>query len=189
MPQVSARGKLVEHAEGVFRCKGFSGASVQDIAAAAEVPKGSFYNHFRSKKELAAEIVRRYGAATEFGMLAGDASPVGRLRAHFVAQADRTRSTGVEFGCLLVTMASDAPTAGEEVRHAVRETIEAWTDALAAVIEEGRQTGEIRPGPSARDVAAFLIDAFEGGALRGKATEDDTASMRSLNLALDSLQR
>ncbi|MFF8593851.1 TetR/AcrR family transcriptional regulator [Streptomyces sp. NPDC015220] len=190
MPQVSVKGKLVEHAEGVFRRKGFNGASVQDITNAAGVPKGSFYNHFKSKQELAAEIVRRYSDATDIGMLtgAGDGPALERLRTHFATQADRTRSTGVEFGCLLVTMASDTPTAGEEVGSAVRHSIAGWTDLLAAVIEEGRRTGEIRPGPPARDVAAFLIDAFEGGALRGKATGDEAASMRSLDIALNSLR-
>ncbi|MER6694253.1 TetR/AcrR family transcriptional regulator [Streptomyces minutiscleroticus] len=192
MPRVSVKGKLVEHAEAVFRRQGFNGASVQDITTAAGVPKGSFYNHFKSKQELAAEIVRRYSGATDFGALgdAGDRDRTApeRLRAHFVAQAERTRATGVEYGCLLVTMASDTPTTGDEVRSAVLDGFDGWTGALAAVIEQGQQAGEIVSSRPAHDLAAFLIDAFEGGALRGKATGDRTASMRSLDIALDALR-
>ncbi|MGV9355388.1 TetR/AcrR family transcriptional regulator [Streptomyces misionensis] len=189
MPQVSVKAKLIEHAENVFRRQGFSGASVQDITNAAGVPKGSFYNHFKSKQELAAEIVRRYSGATDFSMLEdrGDRTAVESLRAHFANQAERTRSTGVEFGCLLVTMASETPSAGPEVGSAVHGSITAWIDAVAGVIEQGREAGEIRSREPARDLAAFLIDAFEGGALRGKATGDPTASMRSLDLALSVL--
>ncbi|MCX4403858.1 TetR/AcrR family transcriptional regulator [Streptomyces sp. NBC_01764] len=191
MPQVSVRGKLIEHAETVFRRQGFDGASVQDITSAAGVPKGSFYNHFRSKQELAADIVRRYSGATDFSMLEqGDGrSARERLRAHFAGQAQRTSSTGVEYGCLLVTMASEMPTAGEEVGTAVRGSISAWVDILTEVIRQGQHTGEIRSREPASDLAAFLIDAFEGGALRGKATDDATASMRSLDLALNILDR
>ncbi|MFF9000508.1 TetR family transcriptional regulator C-terminal domain-containing protein [Streptomyces achromogenes] len=112
-----------------------------------------------------------------------------RLRAHFAGQAERTGSTGVEFGCLLVTMASETPTAGDEVGAAVRDGMSAWTDTLAEVIRQGQRSGEIRSEEPASDLAAFLIDAFEGGALRGKATGDATASMRSLDLALDVLGR
>ncbi|KMS84814.1 TetR/AcrR family transcriptional regulator [Streptomyces sp. NRRL F-3307] len=190
MPQVSVKAKLIEHAETVFRRQGFNGASVQDITSAAGVPKGSFYNHFKSKQELAAEIVRRYSGATDFSMLEnlGGRTAVESLRAHFASQAERTSSTGVEFGCLLVTMASETPTAGAEVGTAVQGGITGWIDAVAAVIEQGREAGEIRSSEPARDLAAFLIDAFEGGALRGKATGDPTASMRSLDLALNILK-
>ncbi|MCO6000169.1 TetR/AcrR family transcriptional regulator [Actinoallomurus rhizosphaericola] len=186
---MSVKGKLIEHAESVFRRQGFNGASVQDITSAAGVPKGSFYNHFKSKQELASEIVRRYGNATDFSMLKREGSAHERLRAHFAAQAERTSSTGVEFGCLLVTMASETPTAGVEVGSAVRDSITAWAAALAEVIRQGQQAGEFRSEASAEDLATFLIDAFEGGALRGKATGDATASMRSLDLALDALAR
>ncbi|CAM5487934.1 TetR/AcrR family transcriptional regulator [Streptomyces fumanus] len=191
MPQVSVKGKLIEHAETVFRRQGFNGASVQDITSAAGVPKGSFYNHFKSKQELAAEIVRRYSDATDFTMLtaADDRPAVERLRAHFAGQAARTKDTGVEFGCLLVTMASETPTAGDEVGSAVRGSLSEWTDALADVVEQGRAAGEITSPEPARDLAAFLIDAFEGGALRGKVTGDADASMRSLDLALGVLTR
>ncbi|CAL9379349.1 TetR/AcrR family transcriptional regulator [Streptomyces sp. enrichment culture] len=190
MPQVSVKGKLIEHAETVFRRQGFNGASVQDITSAAGVPKGSFYNHFKSKQELAAEIVRRYSDGTDFTMLKAAGRPAAeRLRAHFAGQAVRTKGTGVEFGCLLVTMASETPTAGDEVGSAVRGSLSEWTDALAEIIEQGREAGEITSSEPARDLAAFLIDAFEGGALRGKATGDADASMRSLDLALGVLTR
>ncbi|MGX1364882.1 TetR/AcrR family transcriptional repressor of nem operon [Streptomyces canus] len=191
MPQVSVRGRLIEHAETVFRRQGFDGASVQDITSAAGVPKGSFYNHFKSKQELAAEIIRRYGGATDVSMLEqNDVRPAReRLRAHFASQAQRTNSTGVEYGCLLVTMASEMPMAGEEVGTAVRGGFSAWVDRLTEVIRQGQEAGEIRSREPARDLAAFLVDAFEGGALRGKATDDATASMRSLDLALGMLDR
>jgi TetR/AcrR family transcriptional regulator, transcriptional repressor for nem operon len=39
----------------VFHARGFNGCSVQDIDAAAGVPKCSFYNHFDSKEALGVE--------------------------------------------------------------------------------------------------------------------------------------
>ncbi|WP_046733265.1 TetR/AcrR family transcriptional regulator [Streptomyces humi] len=189
MPQVSVVGKLIEHAETVFRQQGFNGASVADITNAAEVPKGSFYNHFKSKQELAAEIVRRYSRGTDLSMLgAQDLSAPARLRAHFAAQASRTNSTGVEYGCLLMTMASEGPAVGDEVGTVVRRSIAAWIGVLTPVIEEGQRAGEITSQEPAGDLAAFLIDAFEGAGLRGKATRDETAAMRSLDLALKALK-
>src|SRR5712664_1441331 len=63
MPRVSVREEIVESALVEFHRRGFSACSVEDITRAAGVPKGSFYNHFKSKEELGAEVVRRYSAA------------------------------------------------------------------------------------------------------------------------------
>ena len=47
----------------MFR-SGYTGASVRDICGAARVPLGSFTNRFRSKEEVAKEILDRYFAHT-----------------------------------------------------------------------------------------------------------------------------
>src|SRR5260370_2984980 len=43
----------------MFRA-GYTGASVRDICEAAEVPLGSFTNHFRSKEAFSEEVLDRY---------------------------------------------------------------------------------------------------------------------------------
>jgi TetR/AcrR family transcriptional repressor of nem operon len=173
MPQRSVKTQLVKKAEEVFRQRGYNGASVQEITAAAGVPKGSFYNHYGSKEAMAADIVRRYSRATDLSGLgsAGEA-PLERLRRHFAAQVDRTTSSGVEFGCLLGTFASEIPSSGEQVRDAVQEGLTAWTDAVAKTIKAAQEAGEVKTNWPAQELAALLIDAFEGGALRAKIDGD-----------------
>lgn len=188
MPQVSVRNKLVEHAEEVFRRRGFNAAGVRDITEAAGVPKGSFYNHFETKEALAVEIVQRYCRATDFSDLSGASSSQQRLRNHFVTQVERTRATGVEFGCLLGTFASEIPTAGNQVRSAVNEGLAAWTGAVAATVQAGQEAREITSAHSAWDLAAFLIDSFEGSVLRAKAAQDHTVITRQLDIAFCALR-
>ena len=107
------REQLIEHAEDVFRRQGFSAASVQDLTVAAGVPKGSFYNHFASKQDLAREILLRYVGATDTSMLADkELPPRERIRRHFAGQIDRTMRTGLEFGCLLGTLSAESTAAG-----------------------------------------------------------------------------
>ncbi|WAL68153.1 TetR/AcrR family transcriptional regulator [Amycolatopsis cynarae] len=188
MPQVSVKNKLVEHAEDVFRRQGFNGASVQDITKAAGVPKGSFYNHFASKEALAAEIMHRYARSVDYSALKEDGPVLARLRKHFLAQVARTRGTGVEFGCLLGTFASDSVTAGEKVRAAVRETLDHWTATVAEAIKAGQAAGEITADRPAATLAAFLIDSFEGATLRAKTRGDQSGVDDELDLALAALR-
>ncbi|WP_256338420.1 TetR/AcrR family transcriptional regulator [Streptomyces sp. KS_5] len=183
------KGKLIDAAEDVFRRQGFSGASVQDITTAAGVPKGSFYNHFASKQVLTAEIMRRYVSNIDLSALRDDQlAPVERLRAHLTSQIDRTESTGVEFGCLIGTLASDGPTAGDAVRSEVAQGLQLWTDALAEAVRTGQQTGDITTAKSAEVLAAFLIDALQGSALRAKATGNSAGVLETLDAILFALR-
>src|SRR5579883_2834470 len=187
MPQVSVKEKLVKYAEEVFRQRGFDGTSVQDITDAAGVPKGSFYNHFDSKQSLAAEIVRRYYQATDLSDLVASGAPLDRLRAHFLKQIKRTEQTGFAYGCLLGTFAAEVTTAGEKVKAAVHDGLASWTAAVAAVIAEAQALGQVSSRYSSQELAAYMIDAFEGTALRLKVTGDPALLAHFLDITLSVL--
>ena len=53
------RERLVEAAAEVFAELGYEGASIQSIAAAADLTSGTIYRHFDSKAALLLEVVRR----------------------------------------------------------------------------------------------------------------------------------
>jgi DNA-binding transcriptional regulator YbjK len=48
-----SRKKLLDAALYVIRAKGYEATTVDDICAAAELSKGSFFHHFKSKEDLA----------------------------------------------------------------------------------------------------------------------------------------
>ena len=47
-----AKARIISEAESLFNRQGFDGASMRDIAAAAEMQPASVYYHFESKEEL-----------------------------------------------------------------------------------------------------------------------------------------
>ena len=63
----ATRQRLLEAAGRVFAAKGYEGASVSDIAAAAGFTKGAFYASFASKEEVFLEIARLRCCAEEGG--------------------------------------------------------------------------------------------------------------------------
>ncbi|MDQ6935593.1 MAG: TetR/AcrR family transcriptional regulator [Actinomycetota bacterium] len=59
MSAAERREQLIEIARGVFSERGFDGASVEEIAARAEVSKPVIYEHFGGKEGLYAVVVDR----------------------------------------------------------------------------------------------------------------------------------
>lgn len=189
MPQTTVREKLLSTGYRLFFRRGFNAASVQDITEAAGVPKGSFYNHFDSKESLAAEAVRYYmDDAASWGD-ADDAAlpPLERLRKHFevlVRVADRDRFVA---GCLLGNFSAELSNQSDIVRRRVVEAFDGWTQQLATDIADAQSTGTVSDHLPADELAASLVDAFEGALLRAKAQKDRTPLDRFLRISFPKL--
>jgi AcrR family transcriptional regulator len=66
------REALIDAGHSLFAAQPLDSVSVDDIIGAAEVAKGSFYNHFEDKEEFAAEICRLAQEDVESAILAGN---------------------------------------------------------------------------------------------------------------------
>jgi len=60
------RKRLVDVASKIFAKKGYSVASVNDIAKAARVARGTFYLYFKDKADILAAVLENYRAELEF---------------------------------------------------------------------------------------------------------------------------
>src|SRR5271170_2631971 len=170
MPRPNVRQKIVDAGLKVLIEKGFNGSGVQDITDAAGVPKGSFYNHFESKEALGVEIVERYGANQARREILADPTvpPLHRLRRHFdrinalFADSDFTRN------CILGGFSAELANQSEAIRDSLRKLYGQWTKDLEATIAEAQLEGQIANKTKAADIAAFLLDSYEGALLRAR---------------------
>lgn len=91
--RIRTRSALLRAGAALFAARPIDAVSIDDIVAAADVAKGSFYNHFEDKEALAraiAEEVRGGVEALAAEVNAGVADPaerVARALCGFVAQA------------------------------------------------------------------------------------------------------
>ncbi len=172
---LGTRQRIADAALEQFQLKGYNGTSVQDLVDAAEAPKGTFYNHFASKEELAAETVRRYSAQWNLSTLtdATAGTPRARIDRHLADLMASGRDVAAERGCLVANLAGEVPAHSPVVADAVGTHLLSWVDALTSVIDEAQRAGEITSTTSAGDLAEFIVNAWEGGAVKAKATASD----------------
>ncbi|WP_051516518.1 TetR/AcrR family transcriptional regulator [Herbaspirillum sp. RV1423] len=168
MSKPNTRDQIFDAALTLLSERGFNACSVQDITTAAGVPKGSFYNHFDSKEALGAEIVRHYAGRSKLReVLADDSIPaLERLRRYFTGLNDRIVDRGFQHGCMIGNMSAELAEQSDMIRGQLAEIYQAWSDKLEYAIAAGQQEGAIPSRMSAKVLAGFLLNAWEGTALR-----------------------
>lgn len=168
----STRQRIADAALEQFQLKGYNGSSVQDLVDAAGAPKGTFYNHFASKEDLAAETVRRYSSQWNLSALADTTAgtPRARIDRHLADLVESGRDVAAHSGCLVANLAGEVPAHSPIVAAAVSTHLLSWVETLASVIDEAKLAGEVTSTTSAVDLAEFIVNAWEGGAVKAKAT-------------------
>src|ERR1700723_956508 len=163
-----AKAKIVQAAFELFHEAGYNGPSIQDIGNAAGLPKGTFYNHFKSKELLALEILEQYSDLIHSTLSADSkVSPLRRLREHFECIAGAYRSAKFEKGCMFGNLTAEMA-ATSVIRKALLIHTRRWSEDIAALLEEAVRWKELPKATDARQQAKYLLDFFQGATLRSK---------------------
>jgi TetR/AcrR family transcriptional repressor of nem operon len=171
MPRASVKEQIVVAAIETLHRKGFNGCSVQDITDAARVPKGSFYNHFGSKEDLAVEALERYwhrvlsslNALSDTGT-----APATRLKRYFRHLDEIARQNKYQTGCLVGNMSVEMSGQSASIRGKLAVLLTAWSRAIESCVREAQADGSMRRDIDCKTIAAFLLNAWEGAVMRAK---------------------
>lgn len=138
---LSARGRLLRKAAGLFRDKGYERTTVRDLAAAVGIQSGSLFHHFRSKEEILkavmVETIRLNTAIMQAAVAEADSNRE-KLRALISAELESINGqTGEAMAVLVFEWRSLSDTSQAEVLKLrdIYETL--WLDVLGALKEEG----------------------------------------------------
>jgi TetR/AcrR family transcriptional regulator, transcriptional repressor for nem operon len=160
------RRLIVETASRMFRLHGLENVAVADVMKESGFTHGGFYNHFKSKEELAREAV---GSAFDHAAkdlsedLASGNDPLKALNAvlaDYLSPAHRDTSTG---GCPAPGFPVDAARSGKDVQAAFAEGIESYLEIFAA-----RMDGDKR---EARQRAVALLSGIVGAIVLSRAVK------------------
>src|ERR1700744_414319 len=172
MARPSLREKLARSALDTLHAHGFRGCSNQDIPEAAGVPKGSFFNHFENKEDLAIDALRRYLEGARPDMLFDESvPPLQRLKNHFGFLSGRLIEQGFERGCMLGLFAAEMAREYPRMREELRTVFETWCGGVEQVLREAQAKGEVDPRHDPGQLARFLVNAWEGATIRMKITQ------------------
>ena len=71
------------------------------------------------------------------------------------------------------------------IRNSLANLFERWTEDLEIAIKDAQAEGAVSSDFKAADIAAFLLDAYEGALLRARVQRDRAPFDRFMKLAFE----
>ncbi|MBI1885816.1 MAG: TetR family transcriptional regulator [Chloroflexi bacterium] len=161
------RERILEAAAAVFARRGYGQATVDEIAAEAEVSMGALYHHFPSKEQLFGALVEEHlrGELMEFRQM-GPARSNRELIERFVATLiDHLRSEAELSPSLTMEFWAHAAR-DDRLRPPVAEFHRRSRDILTGVLRIGQSTGVVRADLDVETAAVLLQAVLEGVAVQ-----------------------
>jgi len=172
MSVVTTKERLLETGLGLIHDRGYHATGIQDILAAAGVPRGSFYHYFPGKEAFCLAIIDRYaeqGYRRLDGYLgASESAPLQRMHRFFEDTRAFYAAGKCRRGCLLGNLGQELADVSDACRRRVNGHLESWTRRFAQCLREAQDAGELAAGVDPDDYAAVLLNSWEGALLRMK---------------------
>lgn len=181
MDESSSRDRLIRTASTLFRRRGYAGVGLNEILAAANLPKGSLYYHFPGGKRDLAEAATLWASETVERIIDASFAGASGFTEGTVAACNAVarladREAGLD-GCPVVSIllaGSQEPT----LRTLAQQIFAGWIDRVAA---HARRLAVPNP-----EIAAKLFVAQIQGAWILALAEQSTAAFATLEQSLRS---
>ena len=173
--QTNTRDRIIEIGAGIIHRKGFNHTGIQEILNAANVPKGSFYNYFKSKDEFGLQIIDYF--TDHFKQIAKETledtrvSPLSRIYAFLTAFMEYFESQNYTGGCPIGNLAQEMGDLSPVFREKLSEAINMMIEAYKQVLEAAQNDRKISKNLDIQDTAAFIVASWHGAIIQMKLTK------------------
>jgi len=175
------RESLLNEGVTLLMQQGYHGTGLKEILDAVQIPKGSFYNYFGSKENFAVEIVAHYitpyiKQLNQY-LDESDDDALAALKRYLEESIDELEHTEFKGGCLLGNLIGEVGDTSEVCRVALQTALNRYRDVWEIGLGRAQLQGSIRRDKTAREMADFWVNAWQGALLRMKI-EQSTAPLK-----------
>lgn len=160
---------IIEAAKELLWEKGYDATSPRAIQELSNAGQGSFYHHFKTKKDLAAKTMEAVVAEriARFERIFDHSKPVTRRIEDFLLEAREILK-----GCPIGRMVWDSAITEEVLRTPIQKYFRYIESRIAADLEQARNAGEIETDIPPEQIATLIIAAIQGALTLGRAMQD-----------------
>ncbi|MEV7141882.1 MULTISPECIES: TetR/AcrR family transcriptional regulator [Streptomyces] len=177
MPATTARSadtrrNILDAAQRIMAHKGYSAVGLNEVLAAAAVPKGSFYHYFSSKDAFGEALLKSYFddylADMDQVLAQPGRSAAERLMSYWQMWRETQSFDECQGKCLAVKLGAEVSDLSEPMRLALKEGTGAIVDRLERAITGGLTDGSVAIDGAPRETAQILYDMWLGASVMAK---------------------
>jgi TetR/AcrR family transcriptional regulator, acrAB operon repressor len=173
---LSTRRQILDAAEAVFRARGVSRTSLQDVAAAAGVTRGAIYWHFKDKSEVFLGMMSRVCLPCEDADVAALSGMEGDALAQLTAMAleplgELQQDAHLRQVFHIAMHCTEYTDELAPVRQQRLQAVRGYQAMMVALLERARRAGQLKPGLALASAAAGLYALVDGLMRHGTLAE------------------
>ena len=142
-----ARQSILENGQRIMAGKGFSAVGLNEVLAAAQVPKGSFYHYFGSKEVFGEEMLKKYFedylAELETVLSSPGSTMAQRLMTYWQHWQETQSFFDCQGKCLAVKLGAEVADSSEAMRLALKQGTTGIVTRLRVAIKAGVAEGSL----------------------------------------------
>jgi AcrR family transcriptional regulator len=170
------RTQILEMACMLIHQHGFKGMRIDEVAEKTELTKGAIYYHFPNKKALGYAVIddllRQQFKAFWSDSLQQPGLPVEVISASFKNMGQNVDECDLEVGCPLTNLGSEMSFEDEGFRLRINKVFDEWAESIEALLEKGKQDGNVREDVDPKKTSQFLVASFQGIQCSAKHCKD-----------------
>jgi AcrR family transcriptional regulator len=156
MEKRNTRLAIIEAAVEVFAQKGFEKATVDEIAAAANVAKGTVFYNFKTKEDIFFSIIEE--GTRNFSALIKERTQQGQTASQKLELAyDATFAFFLKYNNFCTVLISELWRVRTRWNYDPTHLLDHYKQSLEEIFEEGRQSGEFRQDVEPNDIGLIVF--------------------------------
>ena len=183
--QHDSKTKLLDATLKVVRAKGYTAARVEDICAEAQLTKGSFFHHFKSKEDLALSAAAHWNTSTsgffERAPYHSAADPLDRLLAYVDMRKAMLTGELPDFTCFAGTVIQEVYATHPDINAACEASIGEHAKTLESDIREAMRKYGVAGDWTAESLALHTQCVIQGAFILAKARSSAAVAAQSLD--------
>jgi len=175
----ATRNRILDAGAELFYLHGYNATGLDKVIKRAEITKGNFYYHFKSKEALAVATLESQLALIQQEIkdqvLKSSNSPLENFfkLLQFLTNKQKVQhSEGHICGCYFGNFTLELSTSSREVRNKLKEVFNSYLSLFGSLLTQAKEMGEIPDSIDPVVMSPIIMSQIEGAILLDKANQE-----------------
>jgi len=170
--KIDTKTRIIEAGSEIIHLKGFNNTGLQEILDAAGVPKGSFYNYFKSKEDFGLEVVDYF--VNYFNQLAksvfedSSIASLEKIRVILDSFIEFFKSKDFAYGCPIGNLAQEMGDLSPKFRQKLKDALDSMVGWYCKALQEAKDAGQLGENTDVKETAYFIVSSWHGALVHMK---------------------